>query len=270
MGIGIVAERVDVQLDGTSVLRDLSFDIQPGEFIAVIGPNGSGKTTLLKTLLGLVKPQHGEIRFPGTDNEARNSTLVGYAPQSRIVDPDSPLRAWDFVSFGLPHKFRPWLTKRDKQQIESVMRATDTERFKKRSIGKLSGGERQRLFVAQALLRKPGILLLDEPTSNLDLGAQQILVEAVKKVNEDRGITVVLVTHDVNLLINHADRILYIAHGQAVLGRPDDILRSDVLTRIYGSPVNVAHVGGQVFITTSEASQLQPATHLHLASAQGV
>lgn len=113
---------------------------------------------MLRTLLGMIQVESGMIRFQG-DAHTPGSSMLGYAPQSRQLDAETPLRAWDFVSFGLPHRFRPWLTKKDRKNIQEVMRETDSERFANKPIGKLSGGERQRLFIAQALLRNPQILL---------------------------------------------------------------------------------------------------------------
>lgn len=256
MGIGIRAETINIHLDGHWILHNLSFSIRPGEFVGVIGPNGAGKTTLLRALLGLLKPQSGTIQFPNGERIESGSTLLGYAPQSRSFDPESPLRAWDFVSFGLPNRIRPWLTKAEKKIVLEAMQATDTDRFRKRPMGRLSGGERQRLFVAQALVRHPQILLLDEPTANLDPGAQENLAEVVRQVNCQLGVTVVFVSHDVNLLTKHADRILYIVAGHGKLGTVEEVFHKDVLSAIYGVPVNVSNVDGKIFVHPASSSSI--------------
>jgi zinc/manganese transport system ATP-binding protein len=262
MGAGIVVERLNVQLGGILILRDLSFAVKPGEFVGIIGPNGAGKTTLLRTLLGMVQAESGTIKFQG-DAHKPGSSMLGYAPQSRQLDAETPLRAWDFVSFGLPHRFRPWLTKQDRKNIQEVMRETDSERFANKPIGKLSGGERQRLFIAQALLRNPQILLLDEPTSNLDPGAQENLASMVYRINQERGISVILVSHDVNLIAKYAHRILYITKGQYAMGTVKQVLQSNVLTRLYGAPVEVLNVGSKIIVLTSATNSVQSSICLH-------
>lgn len=263
MGSGIVIERLNVHLGGNWILRDLSLTVKPGEFIGIIGPNGAGKTTLLKALLGMVPMESGKITFQGTNSQAPGSSLLGYAAQSRQIDEEIPLRAWDFVSFGLPHRFRPWLTKQDRQNVREAMRVTDSERFAKKAIGKLSGGERQRLFIAQALVRNPQILLLDEPTSNLDPGAQENLADVIYSINQNLGITVLLVSHDVNLIAKYAHRVMYITNGQYAIGTVKQVLQSSVLTRLYGAPVEVLNIGSKIIVLTSAANNLGTSLCLH-------
>ena len=256
MGAGIAIKRLNVSLGGNQILRDLSFTVKPGEFIGIIGPNGAGKTTLLRALLGMIQVNSGTITFQG-DAHAPGSSMLGYAPQSRQLDADTPLRAWDFVSFGLPHRFRPWLTMQDKKNIQEVMHETDSERFANKPIGKLSGGERQRLYIAQALLRNPQILLLDEPTSNLDPGAQENLASMVYRINQEKGISVIFVSHDVNLIAKYAHRILYITKGQYAMGTVKQVLQTNVLTRLYGAPVEVLNVGSKIIVLTSATNSVK-------------
>ena len=252
MGAGIVVDHLNVYLSGEKILRDLSFNVKPGEFVGIIGPNGAGKTTLLRALLGLISVESGKIKFLG-GQQSSGSSVLGYAPQSRQIDPETPLRAWDFVSFGLPHRFRPWLTKQDRDNIQKVMQVTDSARLADKPIGKMSGGERQRLFIAQALLRNPQILLLDEPTSNLDPGAQENLAAMVSRINKEQGISVILVSHDVNLIAKYADRILYLTKGQYAMGTVKQVLQSSVLTKLYGAPVEVSHIGSKIVVLTAAA-----------------
>jgi zinc/manganese transport system ATP-binding protein len=270
MGSGIVIKKLNVHLGGSWILQDISLTVSPGEFLGIIGPNGAGKSTLLKALLGIVPIKSGNIAFQGTDHLVPGSSMLGYSPQLRQIDDETPLRAWDFVSFGLPHRFRPWLTKQDRQNIREAMRVTDSERFADKAIGKLSGGERQRLFIAQALVRNPQILLLDEPTSNLDPGAQENLAAVVYSINQKLGITVLLVSHDVNLIAKYAHRILYITNGQYALGTVKEVLQSDVLTRLYGAPVEVLHVGSKIIVLTSATKSLDTSICLHDSCEQGV
>lgn len=262
MGAGIVVEHINVCLGGNPILQDLSFTVKPGEFVGIIGPNGAGKTTLLRALLGLVQVESGSITIQG-DGKAPGSSLIGYAPQSRQLDAETSLRAWDFVSFGLPHRFRPWLTKQDRKYIREALYVTDSERYAYKSIAKLSGGERQRLFLAQALVRNPQILLLDEPTSNLDPGAQENLASVIARINAERRISVLLISHDVNLIAKYAHRILYITKGQYAMGTVKQVLQSNVLTRLYGAPVEVLHVGPKLIVSPSASTCLESSICLH-------
>jgi zinc/manganese transport system ATP-binding protein len=263
MGYGIKIDRLNVQLGGERVLQDLSFTVQPGEFVGIIGPNGAGKTTLLRALLGMIKITSGTITGQGIDNLASGASLFGYAPQSRQIDAEIPLRAWDFVGFGLPHRFRPWLTKQDKKTVEKAMQATDSLQFAGKPIGKLSGGERQRLFLAQALVRNPQILLLDEPTASLDPGAQENLAAMVSHLNREQGIGVLFVSHDVNLIAKYADRILYITKGQYAIGTVKQVLQTKVLSRLYGSPVEVVRIGSKVVVSVGASDTLTTSMCLH-------
>lgn len=181
---------ISVHLGGRAVLQEISFRVKPGEFIGILGPNGAGKTTLFRVLLQLIKPQKGKItlhrdRSPGM-------AAIGYVPQSRQIDPELPMRAWDFVALGLPHPLRPWLNGADKEAVRHAMELTDSSRLARKSIGQLSGGERQRVFLAQALVRNPQLLLLDEPTSNLDPGAQEAMAEVVHNVCRMRKILLLI------------------------------------------------------------------------------
>lgn len=246
----ITLENVNVHLGGEWILRNLSFNVAIGEFMGIIGPNGAGKTTLLRVLLGMIQPQDGTVKVMGKNITSAGSSLLGYVPQSRQINPETPLQGKEFVSFGLPHKYRPWLTKQDRLLVQEALRLTDSERYADKPIGKLSGGERQRLFLAQALLRDPKVLLLDEPTSNLDPGAQENLAAVVERVNRERGISVVFVSHDVNLISRYAHQILYVTREQYVKGSVEDVMQPEVLTKLYGVPVEVTKSGAKILVSS--------------------
>lgn len=247
----VVVDQVDVHLEGKWILRNLSFAVQPGEFVGIIGPNGAGKTTLLRTLLGLLQPAAGKIEFAQGGRAASGASLLGYAPQSRQIDPETPLNGWEFVCFGLPSRVRPWLSRADRARVKEAMLLTECFPFANQPIGKLSGGQRQRLYIAQALVRNPHILLLDEPTAALDPGAQEGIAALVATLARKRGIAVLFVSHDVNLIAKHADRILYLTPGHHVIGSVEEVLQSNVLSRLYGRPVEVMRVGSKILVATS-------------------
>jgi zinc/manganese transport system ATP-binding protein len=182
--VALDVQGISVHLGGNIILDNLSFQVKSGEFIGILGPNGAGKTTLFRVLLELIRPQNGKVTFFNRNNAIRDkfmgsSALIGYVPQSRQIDPDLPMLAWDFVCLGLPHPLRPWLNRTDKAAVQEVLELTGATQFARKSIGQLSGGERQRIFLAQSLVRNPQILLLDEPTSNLDPGAQEAMASVV-------------------------------------------------------------------------------------------
>jgi zinc/manganese transport system ATP-binding protein len=258
LGCEIAVEHLNVHLGGNWVLRDLSFNMKPGEFLGIIGPNGAGKTTLLRALLGMLKPESGSITFQGKVTGASASPAFGYAPQARQIDAETPLSAWDFVSFGLSRWFPPWTTGQDRRKIKEAMLATNSFKFADKPVGKLSGGERQRLFIAQNLVRDPQILLLDEPTSNLDPGAQENVASVVHSLNQERGIGVLFVTHDVNLIAKYAHRILYLTKGQYAIGTIKQVLQSSVLSRLYEAPVEVLNIGSKIVVLASADNTRTP------------
>jgi zinc/manganese transport system ATP-binding protein len=248
--VAIDVQQISVHLDGKTILNEMSFQIKSGEFIGILGPNGAGKTTLFRVLLDLLQPQSGKVVIAD-----RNKAIIGYVPQSRQIDPDMPMLAWDFVCLGLPHPLRPWLNRKDKLMVEEAMELTGSASLARKSIGQLSGGERQRVFLAQALVRQPLILLLDEPTSNLDPGAQEIMASLVNAICRKRQISVLLISHDVNLINRYADRILYITPGQYAMGTVEEVMQTEVLQQLYGSSVEVIYMGDMLYIVTKEHTE---------------
>lgn len=259
MGCEVFINDVSVHLGGQQILNQLSFTVHPGEFLGIIGPNGAGKTTLFRLLLGIIEPQDGDVHFKGGDlKPAVPSSIIGYVPQSRLIDPEIPITAWDFVSLGLPHKFRPWSTPKDRRIISEAMRLTDSEHLSKKSVGKLSGGEKQRVFLAQALVRNPQILLLDEPTSNLDPSAQEHMASVVDRICRERGVSVLFISHDINLIARYAHRILYLTRGQYAVGTVEEVMQPEVLSKLYGNSVEIMKVGSNLLVISSGKDVVPP------------
>jgi zinc/manganese transport system ATP-binding protein len=235
------------------ILNMVNFEVKEGEFVAILGPNGVGKTTLFKLLLGLLKSTDGTISVLGTAPHRGNSD-IGYAPQHRVLETDLALRARDVVGFGLDGN--KWgigfgSAKRDKI-IEDVLKEVDAYQFADASVGKLSGGEQQRLLIAQALITNPKILLLDEPLSNLDISHAQEIVSLLTKINRQRNVTIMLVSHDINPLLPSVDRVLYMANGHAVIGSPDEVITSAMLSKLYDTNVEVIRSGDHLFVVGAE------------------
>ncbi len=250
----ITLQNAGISLGGRTILQDMNMTIYEGEFIVVLGPNGAGKSTLLKMLLGLLKPDAGIVRVLGKVPR-RGNKAIGYAPQHRILETDLALRARDIVGFGLDgdHWGPGWPSRKRHAIIDKALDEVDASSFANAPIGQLSGGEQQRLLIAQALLTNPRLLLLDEPLANLDLAYQQDIVDLIAGINRSRNVTVLLVSHDINPLLPVVDRVIYIANGHSAIGRPDEVITSEQLTRLYGSPVEVVHALDRIFVVGAES-----------------
>lgn len=234
---------------GRELWAGLDLEVQPGEFIAVLGPSGSGKTTLLRSILGLQSLSAGSIRVGGTPVR-RGDSRIGYVPQQRPLPPDTSMRARDLIAlgvtgtrFGLPIPRRD-----DRARVDALLEGVGAAHYADRRVGLLSGGEQQRLRVGQALADQPMLLLCDEPLSNLDLANQRGITEIIDRQRHEHGAAVLFVTHDVNPILGMVDRILYIAGGRFVLGTPDEVLQTSVLSALYGTPVFVMRTGGRLVV----------------------
>lgn len=249
----IELEHVRIQLGGRTILKDISMTVSEGELVAVLGPNGSGKTTLLKLLLGLVKPDAGEVRVLGKPPR-RGNEAIGYAPQHRVLEADLALRARDVAGFGLDgHRWGIGLPSRKRHAfIDTALQEVDAYDFADAPVGQLSGGEQQRLLIAQALLTNPKLLLLDEPLAHLDISHEQEIVALIDKVCRTRKVAVLLVSHDINPLLPVVDRVIYMARGHSAIGTPDEVVTSATLSQLYGSPVEVVQASGRVFVVGVE------------------
>jgi zinc/manganese transport system ATP-binding protein len=240
---------VDVRLGGRTVLDAVSFTIEPGQFTGLIGANGAGKTTLFRVILGLQRADAGTVLVDGRPRSRRNP-LIGYVPQKFVLDPDMPLRARDLVALGLDgHRFGVALPSRRRRELaEEMLVAVDATRFGDTRVGLLSGGEQQRVLLAQALIARPRLLLLDEPLANLDLRSSDEIVRLLARLASEQEIGVLISAHEMNPLLPVLDRIVYLAAGRAASGSPREVIRSEVLSELYGHHVDVLHVHGRVIV----------------------
>lgn len=239
-------EGLGVSFPGRTVLRDVGFTVQAGQLCGLIGSNGSGKTTLLRTILGLQKPDAGQIRIAGSGR----GRSIGYVPQKILLDPYLPMRARDLVALGLDGRRLGFAlpSKARRDAVNETLRAVEAESFADQRIGDLSGGQQQRVLIGHALVRKPGLLLLDEPLASLDVRSVAGIVGLLHRVCVEQGIAVLLSAHDMNPLLPVMDRIVYLANGRAVTGSTDEVVRSDVLGRLYGYHIDVVRVHGRVLV----------------------
>jgi len=241
---------VGVRLNARTIFQGVTADVAAGEFVALLGPNGAGKTTLLRAIIGMLPIFRGTISVGGHP-PGRGDPCLGYAPQRRLLDPDVPLRGSELVRLGLEgHRWGLGVSgAKGQRRVQEAVAAVGAEAYADAPVGRLSGGELQRLLLAQALIGSPQLLLLDEPLANLDLHFQQELVQLIFRVSKERGAAVVLVAHDVNPLLPVLDWVLYLAGGRSAIGRPEDVIRPDVLSRLYGSPVDVFSANGRLFVS---------------------
>lgn len=231
------------------VWSDLNLAIKPGEFVAVLGPNGSGKTSLVRAILGQQPLRSGRIQVLGRPPR-RGSPHIGYVPQQRLIDPSTPLRARDLVRYGLDgHRWGlPMTSRAARARVDVLLDSVGAGAYADMPVGLLSGGEQQRVRIAQAVATDPDLLLCDEPLLSLDLAHQ---VEVVAQINARRatGTAVLFITHEVNPVLDVVDRILYLAGGAHRVGPADQVLTTENLTALYGTPVQVLRGGGRVLIT---------------------
>lgn len=238
-----------VQFGDRTLWSDVTFSLQRGEFLAVLGPNGSGKSTFLKVLLGLQGLSAGSAQVLGREVR-RGAPDIGYIPQHHNLEPETPLRAKDLVQLGLEgHKYGiPWLNRRSRARVDSLINRVGAAEYADRPVGLLSGGELQRLRAAQALANDPALLLCDEPLHSLDLNHQRAITDLISSQAEQHGSAVVFVTHEINPVISHVDRVLYFARGDYRIGTVEEVMRSEVLSELYQSAVEVIEHKGQLLV----------------------
>lgn len=240
-------EHVGVSLSDRQVLRDVSLRLAPGEFCALIGANGSGKTTLLRAILGFIALKSGRI--------ASSRAAIGYVPQKIELDPGLPLRARDVVALGLDGaRLGMRLPSRAREaRVRQMLEAVGAAEFAEQRVGALSGGQQQRVLLAHALVRRPRLLLLDEPLANLDVRSAAEIVALLRRLSTESATAVLLSAHDMNPLLPAIDRIVYLAGGYAVSGKAEEVMRTEVLSGLYGYHVDVLRVHGRVVVVAAEA-----------------
>jgi zinc/manganese transport system ATP-binding protein len=246
-------ERVTLELGGRRILTETSLTVNQGEFIGVLGPNGAGKTTLMRAALGLVPAASGTIRVAGMP-VARGNPAIGYMPQTRSALASRRVRGRDFVAMAADgHRWGlPLANAATRANVERVLDLVGARALAERPLSELSGGERQRLLLAQCLLGEPRLLLLDEPLISLDPNHQRGVVELVRNVQRELGITVLFSAHELNPLLNALDRVLYLGSGVAALGTVDEVITKPVLSQLYGSPIDVMRVNGRIFVMSGD------------------
>ena len=240
---------VTLTLGARTVLSGVDVTVGEGEFVGLLGANGAGKTTLLRAVLGLIRPAAGRITVMGAP-AMRGHAAVGYLPQANRPAIDSRLRGWDFVAAAVDGRRwgLPILHRAGRRDVDRALDLVGATALARRPLGELSGGERQRLMLALALLGEPRLLLLDEPLMSLDPHHQRGVVELVRDLQRDLGLTVLFSAHELSPLLGALDRVLYLGGTQAAIGTVDEVITGPVLSRLYGSPIDVVRLDGRIFV----------------------
>jgi ABC-type Mn2+/Zn2+ transport system ATPase subunit len=228
--------------DGAPVLSDVTYTVESGEFTGIVGPSGSGKTSLLKLLLGTAKPQRGTVtRRPGV--------AVSYVPQLETVNWSFPVTVGECVLMSrATRRLLPWATPAEKADVARVLERLGIDDLTGRHIRELSGGQQQRMFIARALLRRPQLLLMDEPTSGVDIGTRHEVLHLLDELHRD-GLAIVLTTHDLNGMAAHLPNLVALHRSVIAHGAPADVIVPDVLERTFGARMEVLqHLGMPVVV----------------------
>ena len=224
---------------GVIALKDITLDIVEGEFIGIIGPNGSGKTTLCKAVLGLMRPLEGNLQiFDCACEELRchHRARIGYLPQKGRLDQNFPITVLEAVMMGrygvLGLFRRP--AKQDQEIALQALTNVGMQDHRDSALGHLSSGQQQRVLIARALAQQPQVLLLDEPTTGIDITTQHSVLDLIRRLHRDFGLTVLLVTHDINMIRSKVDRLVLLKTRLFAAGAPDAVLKLDILQQVYG------------------------------------
>ena len=235
---------VDAGYDHEVVLHGVNIHVHEDQFTGIVGPSGSGKTTLLRLLLGIVKPMSGEI-------QVRSDLRIAYVPQLETVNWDFPITVLECVLMsGARGRLLsvPWASKEEKSQAHSVLERLGIGELADRQIRNLSGGQQQRMFLARALYRQPQLLLLDEPTSGVDVSTRHDVLHLLADLHED-GVAIVLTTHDLNGMAAHLPHLVCVNHRVIADGTPEEVIRPAVLEQTFGARMEVLeHLGMRVVV----------------------
>ncbi|MBM3315936.1 metal ABC transporter ATP-binding protein [candidate division WOR-3 bacterium] len=253
----VAFEHVTVAFQRGAGIEDVSFELGPGEFLGIIGPNGSGKTTLLRTVLGLLRPVAGGVTVLGARGRgvAEMRRRIGYVPQRKPIEPGFPVSGLDAVIMGTYATLGPLRRagRSEKKRAQRALAAVGLSAAHDHVAGHLSGGQQQRLLLARALVQEPEILLLDEPTAGVDVASRRQIVELVRGLHRERGLTTLYVTHDVNEIMPCVDKVMYLNRTVRAFGPCAEVTNPKMLEELYGSAVVVVEREGRPYVIVGDS-----------------
>jgi ABC-type Mn2+/Zn2+ transport system ATPase subunit len=241
----IELEKVTCRYGREPVLVNVDLTIDEGDFVGVVGPSGSGKSTLLRALAGSIAPVVGSV-------VRRPDLTIGYVPQVETVNWYFPVTVREVVLMARPQGARPWSSRAERAEADRVLERLGLGGLGHRHIRELSGGQQQRVFVARAMLRRPQLLLLDEPTSGVDVRTRHDVMHLIHELHHD-GLAIVLTTHDLNGIAAHLPWLVCLNREVIATGAPRDVITPDVLERTYGAPLEVLSHGGMPVVVEQYA-----------------
>jgi zinc transport system ATP-binding protein len=230
-------DKVCFSYTGEEVIKDVSLEIHKGDYVGVIGPNGGGKSTLLKLMLGILKPNKGTIRLFGQDvREFKDWSKIGYVPQRAHIEMNFPVTVEEVVAMGRYGKrgLFHFPTSEDKEEALLALKQVDMLEFKDRLINDLSGGQKQRVFIARALAAKPQVIFLDEPTVGVDIKTQKQFYEFLRKLNRELNLTLVLSSHELDVVAHEATELVYINRSIVYYGNPEEFIKGAYFHELIG------------------------------------
>lgn len=242
-------ERVCAGYSQAPVLQDVDLTVAAGQFVAIVGPSGSGKTTLLRVILGMVKPFRGQVTVAGQPVNGRLPNGIGYVPQLQTVDWNFPVTVEEAVLMGRWHSapWVPWPTREDRERAGELLHRLGIYELRRRHIRDLSGGQLQRVFLARALVSAPRLLLLDEPTSSVDIKTRDEILHLLQEINE-QGVTILLTTHELNAVAAHLPWVVCLNGRVIAEGPPEVAFSEETLSRTYGTEMVVLHHRGTILV----------------------
>ncbi len=237
--------------DGLPALRDVNLSVMPGDFVGLLGPSGSGKTSLLRGIMGGVEIYHGEVLVEGV-SIARQRPRIGYVPQLEAIDWNFPVTVQQVVMMGCMSKngLFPWFRREAHARAEEIMERLGIADLAKRQIRELSGGQQQRTFLGRALVGSPRLLLLDEPTSGVDIKTRDEVMHLLDELNH-QDVTIVMTTHEINAVAAHLPWVVCLNGGVVAEGPPEEVFTPDVLRRTYNAEIHVTRYEGMTLVAES-------------------
>jgi len=230
-------------LPPTTALADVTMAVQPGQFVAIVGPNGAGKTTLVKLLLGLLEPTAGQVLVQGHAPRDSGTALhhcIGYVPQHRAVNREVPVRVRDVVAMAAHCRCQGALSRQEvRRRVNVALEMVELADLAGRPFAALSGGQQQRALIARALVVDPLVLIADEPFAAVDAVSQHHILDVLRWLTHDKGVTVMAVVHDLNPLVHYLDRVLLLSTRMVAYGPPSEVLTSSILEEAYGRAVPI-------------------------------